>query len=305
MFRKKQIRYFGIYKVDPKTLKSVKDKSVIPSTRNKLILRLSKLKGIINRNKGRYEKARESNPNKDNYYLEWKKADKELIQVTNKLRKMEKKDQSKATPKSDLTKEMKRYKALEKQYKKNQKENKKILNKEYGGNLYTDNMEGLEQQAEMVAEDENPHQINRLSKQQEMRELLSIHKNNPGKHLDILNEFSNLGKQKSKVRKGELDIIGGSFKIPVGFDLQDQLRQEVNQYDYYPRKQSTIELREDFKNYESKQGRGMKKEVKSKKMVKKKVAKKSSWIDHVKNYMKNYNVSYKQALKDARPSYYK
>jgi len=88
---KKQIRYFGIYKVDPKTLKSVKDKSVIPSTRNKLILRLSKLKGIINRNKGRYEKARESNPNKDNYYLEWKKADKELIQVTNKLRKMEKK----------------------------------------------------------------------------------------------------------------------------------------------------------------------------------------------------------------------
>jgi len=40
-------------------------------------------------------------------------------------------------------------------------------------------------------------------------------------------------------------------------------------------------------------------------MVKKKVAKKSSWIDHVKNYMKNYNVSYKQALKDARPSYYK
>src|SRR5438046_2750865 len=71
---KGQIRYYGIKKIDPKTMELAKKKDVIPETREKLITMMVALRGTIRRNKGRYEGAKDSNA-KDEYHKVWKKAE--------------------------------------------------------------------------------------------------------------------------------------------------------------------------------------------------------------------------------------
>jgi len=47
----RQVRLYGLKKVDPKTLEANQNKETIPETREKLILRMVTLKAAINRNK--------------------------------------------------------------------------------------------------------------------------------------------------------------------------------------------------------------------------------------------------------------
>jgi len=86
---KKQIRLYGLKKVDEKMISYSKRKDILPDTREKLILKMSALRGTIRTNKGRYETTK-NEATRPEYYKIWKDAEKELIKVSNKLKKMEK-----------------------------------------------------------------------------------------------------------------------------------------------------------------------------------------------------------------------
>ena len=85
---KKQVRMYGIKKIDPKTLDLLKQKDILPETREKLILMMSSLRGAIRRNKGRYETTKDAKL-KPEYYKIWQKAEKDLVKVVSKLKKIE------------------------------------------------------------------------------------------------------------------------------------------------------------------------------------------------------------------------
>ena len=85
---KKQIRYYGIKKIDSKTLDLSKKKNVIPETREKLFAERAFLVGIIGRNKGRYETTKDPKV-ADEYYKEWKKHEAKLKKVIAKLKIIE------------------------------------------------------------------------------------------------------------------------------------------------------------------------------------------------------------------------
>jgi hypothetical protein len=85
---KGQIRYYGIKKIDPKTLELAKSKDVLPETREKLILKMVSLRGTIKRNKGRCEESKDGNA-KDEYCKIWKKAEDDLEKVLKRLKKIE------------------------------------------------------------------------------------------------------------------------------------------------------------------------------------------------------------------------
>lgn len=89
---KKKIGLYGLNKIDPKLMDSIKEEKVkktyIPETREKLITMMLTLKGTINRNKGRYEGANNDNPSKDSYHKDWQDAEKSLVKVTAKLQKL-------------------------------------------------------------------------------------------------------------------------------------------------------------------------------------------------------------------------
>ena len=104
---KNQIRYYGLNKVDPKTIEKTKKKEHVPDTREKLFKLMFKLKGTIGRNKGRYEGAKDEKA-KAEYYKLWQDAEKELKVVMPKLEKVEaerKKTEAK-TNKSDEKKKV-------------------------------------------------------------------------------------------------------------------------------------------------------------------------------------------------------
>lgn len=82
-----QIRYFGIKKIDSKTIDNVK-KQKKPDTRKKLLIKLVSLRGLINRNKGRYEGAKDDEKKKE-YFKTWKDAEKEFKKISDKLKKLE------------------------------------------------------------------------------------------------------------------------------------------------------------------------------------------------------------------------
>jgi len=88
---KGQVRYYGIKKIDTKTLEASKNKDSIPETREKLILEISRQKGTVNRFKGRYEKAPKSidQQTKDEYYKKWQDAEKKLKLLIPKFKKLE------------------------------------------------------------------------------------------------------------------------------------------------------------------------------------------------------------------------
>lgn len=85
---KNQIRYYGLNKVDAKTIEKTKKKDHVPDTREKLFKLMFKLKGTIGRNKGRYEGAKDEKA-KAEYYKLWQDAEKELKVVMPKLEKVE------------------------------------------------------------------------------------------------------------------------------------------------------------------------------------------------------------------------
>lgn len=86
---KRQIRLFGLKKADPRTIEIVTKKDSIPVTREKLFLKLTQLRGLVRRNKGRYEGAKEGNKNKKEYFKTWKKAEADMEKVVVKLKKVE------------------------------------------------------------------------------------------------------------------------------------------------------------------------------------------------------------------------
>jgi hypothetical protein len=86
---KKQIRYYGLKKIDKKTVDNALRKDVIPETREQLLLRLTSLRGLIRRVKGRYETTKDIT-SKNQYHDEWKKAEKDLLAIMKKFKSIEK-----------------------------------------------------------------------------------------------------------------------------------------------------------------------------------------------------------------------
>ena len=103
---KNQIRYYGLNKVDPKTIERTKKKDHVPDTREKLFKLMFKLKGTIGRNKGRYEGAKDEKA-KAEYYKLWQDAEKELKVVMPKLEKVEA-ERKKTEAKTNKTDEKKK-----------------------------------------------------------------------------------------------------------------------------------------------------------------------------------------------------
>lgn len=103
---KNQIRYYGLNKVDPKTVEKTKKKDHVPDTREKLFKLMFKLKGTIGRNKGRYEGAKDEKA-KAEYYKLWQDAEKELKVVMPKLEKVEA-ERKKTEAKTNKTDEKKK-----------------------------------------------------------------------------------------------------------------------------------------------------------------------------------------------------
>jgi hypothetical protein len=84
---KGQIRYYGIKKVDAKTIEHAKNKNTVPETREALIRMAASLKGLIRRNKTRCETTKNEDE-KDNYCKIWKNAEKKLQVVIVKYNKL-------------------------------------------------------------------------------------------------------------------------------------------------------------------------------------------------------------------------
>jgi len=103
---KNQIRYYGLNKVDAKTIEKTKKKDHVPDTREKLFKLMFKLKGTIGRNKGRYEGAKDEKA-KAEYYKLWQDAEKELKIVMPKLEKVEA-ERKKTEAKTNKTDEKKK-----------------------------------------------------------------------------------------------------------------------------------------------------------------------------------------------------
>lgn len=85
---KRQVRYYGIKKIDTKTIELAKRKDTIPETRDKLVSMLVTLRGTINRNKGRYEGSKDPKA-KAEYYKLWQDAQAKLPKVVAKLKIIE------------------------------------------------------------------------------------------------------------------------------------------------------------------------------------------------------------------------
>lgn len=124
---KKQVRLYGIRKIDSKTLALSQKESNIPDSRDALIKMMTSLRGEIGRYKGRYETTKETTPEdkikKLEYYKLWQAADKKLKKVLPKLKKvMEKTDveKKKIVEAADIKKKMKD----------SQKKIKELINKE-------------------------------------------------------------------------------------------------------------------------------------------------------------------------------
>lgn len=108
---KKQVRLYGLRKVDKKSLAITKSKSKLPITREKLILMLVSLRGTIRRSKGRAEKSKNPEIAESNAII-WKNAEAQLKKVQAKLQLLENaKSKSKSkSKKSDILKHPSFYK---------------------------------------------------------------------------------------------------------------------------------------------------------------------------------------------------
>ena len=121
---KKQVRLYGINKIDKNIIKLANDKDVIPDTREKLILKMSALRGTIRTNKGRYETTKNEDIRPE-YYKIWKKAEEDLIKVSKKLEKLEGKKIVKKVQKKEIEKHKEFMKEQTKKQKEREKEKKK------------------------------------------------------------------------------------------------------------------------------------------------------------------------------------
>ena len=96
---KKQVRYYGKYKVDNIALEAAKNKDVIPETREKLLLELAALRGSIRRHKGRCETSKNKDIKEESCKI-WKKSEDRLKKIIPKLQKVEKAREAKKVKKS-------------------------------------------------------------------------------------------------------------------------------------------------------------------------------------------------------------
>lgn len=107
---KGQIRYYGLAKVSKEDIKKTPEKKADPVTRTNLIKALSKQKGLISRNKGRYDGAKDKDK-KAEYHKLWKDAEAERLKISAKLKKIDEqrkkereKEKEKETKKPSKTK---------------------------------------------------------------------------------------------------------------------------------------------------------------------------------------------------------
>ena len=134
---KGQVRYYGIKKIDAKTLALAKDKTSVPETRKGLIKMAGALKGLIRRNKTRCESTK-NEKEKANYCKIWKDAEKKLRKVITKYRQLEarrakelaaQKKKSKSTKKSTKKKKAKSKSKKKKISSKSKKKKRKAKSK--------------------------------------------------------------------------------------------------------------------------------------------------------------------------------
>ena len=126
---KGQIRYYGIKKIDAKTLALSKDKTTIPDTREGLIKMAAALKGLIRRNKTRCETTKNMEE-KDNYCKIWKDSEKKLYKVVIKFKKLkEQREKELATQKAKELAAQKEKSKNKKKTSKKKKENSKSKKK--------------------------------------------------------------------------------------------------------------------------------------------------------------------------------
>lgn len=130
---KKQIRYYGIKKIDSKTLDLTKNNKVLPETWEKLMKERATLVGLVNRTKGRYETTKDLKT-KDEYYDEWKKHETKLKKIVSKLKKLSiERDKLKKKGKLNRSKskksKSKKSKKFKSKSKKKSKSNKTKLNR--------------------------------------------------------------------------------------------------------------------------------------------------------------------------------
>jgi hypothetical protein len=85
---KGQIRYYGLSKISKEDIVKGADKKTDPATRLNLLRMYAKCKGLISRNKGRYEGTKDKEK-KEEYYKLWQDAEADLKKVLPKLKKIE------------------------------------------------------------------------------------------------------------------------------------------------------------------------------------------------------------------------
>jgi hypothetical protein len=130
---RKQIRYWGQNKVDSSILDSAKKPPrtvLIPKKREALLAVIFKNRGIVDRNKGRYEKAPKSvsEETKKEYFKLWKEAEKKLKVLEPVFAKMEIERRKKLEEEANKSKDIKKSKTKskgEKKQKTKSKEEKK------------------------------------------------------------------------------------------------------------------------------------------------------------------------------------
>jgi len=88
-----QIRYWGINKIDPKLLESMKKSKKASQTRDSVAIKMVGLRGKVNRLTKQIENAK-NKTDKDKFKLELLNAKKELTEITALFTKLDKKKHS-------------------------------------------------------------------------------------------------------------------------------------------------------------------------------------------------------------------
>ena len=125
---KKQIRYYGIKKIDAKTLELTKNKTTIPDTREGIIKMAAALKGLIRRNKTRCETTKNMEE-KDNYCKIWKDSEKKLQKVAIKFKKLQEQRAKELAAQKQKSKSKSKKKATKKKKEKSKSKEKKAKSK--------------------------------------------------------------------------------------------------------------------------------------------------------------------------------
>ena len=86
--KKGQIRYYGLKKIDSKSIKAAKTKDKKTVTREKLLLKLVEMRGTIKKNKGLIQMTKDKKE-KEKYAKIIKDIEKDMVGVSDKLKMIE------------------------------------------------------------------------------------------------------------------------------------------------------------------------------------------------------------------------